>query len=369
MGYTSWEIVRELNKERLGIDAPKTVRLTDSIDEPCIKFIYEMCEGLGFDFENENRIKLNDFDGASVKTCMIPFNMEKDIDRLCLENAVRRFLKSGLEEDAFDIYFCYIEMFLGNYSEVREYRKCVTNKYSHAVNIFIRGLGRYYSDEILRKSYKECMELSDDRMAAHSFLRLWGMASLFDDTQCKSVLQRLLDEELKECMGEVKVGLGLDCDYLFNFAVMLNARYNYECYENENEYDRKRLEEDYNKLSLEYKISNICQAKAFIGYLDDIGCFYTSEPVDKEPIWEFSRSDMDIIGPLEHDRWMNEKISMGWTSGNQHRNKQERELTRTSDLLIPYNDLTGYEQDKDMKPMICMMKLIKKYSIFKVYRK
>ena len=125
----------------------------------------------------------------------------------------------------------------------------------------------------------------------------------------------------------------------------------------------------YNELSLEYKISNIRQAKAFIGYLDKIGCFYTDSEIEKEPLCEFSSADMDIIGPLEHERWMSEKISMGWSCGISHKNKQERELTRTSHLFVPYDELSEYEQDKDVKPMICMLKLIRKYSKYRIYRK
>ncbi|WP_461811734.1 hypothetical protein, partial [Faecalimonas sp.] len=54
-----------------------------------------------------------------MKLNQIPINMEKDIDRLCLEKAIERFLKSGKKEDAFDVYFCYLEMFIGDYEKNR----------------------------------------------------------------------------------------------------------------------------------------------------------------------------------------------------------------------------------------------------------
>jgi len=39
----------------------------------------------------------------------VPYNFEKDVDRLCLEKAVFRFLETGTREDAFDIYFAIVK--------------------------------------------------------------------------------------------------------------------------------------------------------------------------------------------------------------------------------------------------------------------
>ena len=85
----------------------------NTLEEAALTFIRERCEGLRFDTEKVTDIKVEGFDspridsdGTSIGTTKIPFNMEKDIDRLCLENAIDRFLKSGRKEDAFDVYFC-----------------------------------------------------------------------------------------------------------------------------------------------------------------------------------------------------------------------------------------------------------------------
>ena len=111
MGYTMLnnEVIREYDY------------ISDSLEGAALSFIRDCCEELRFNkckatSLNDDEI---DFDGTSLKTNQIPFNMEKDIDRLCFENALDRFLKSGRKEDAFDVYFCYLEMFVGDYQKTR----------------------------------------------------------------------------------------------------------------------------------------------------------------------------------------------------------------------------------------------------------
>jgi hypothetical protein len=95
--------------------------LPDTLEAKAISFIRERCEGLRFD---KSKAKSRDdsqmdFDGTSLENVKIPLNMEKDIDRLCLENSIDYFLKSGKKEDAFNVYFCYMEMFVGDYDKTR----------------------------------------------------------------------------------------------------------------------------------------------------------------------------------------------------------------------------------------------------------
>ena len=54
------------------------------------------------------------------KTDRFLTNMQMDIDRLCMENAIADFLDSGKREEAFDVYFCYLEMFFGGYDKTRK---------------------------------------------------------------------------------------------------------------------------------------------------------------------------------------------------------------------------------------------------------
>ena len=169
----------------------------ESLEGAALSFIREYCEGLRFDkcraisILNDNL----DFDGTGLKANQIPFNMEKDIDRLCLENAVDRFLKSGKKEDAFDVYFCYLEMFVGDYRKTRRMIELLSefeangsgllmkhrDHYSHSVYVFVLGMAIYQSNEIFRKEYKKHYGVDDEKAAAAHYLQYWGLCSLFHD--------------------------------------------------------------------------------------------------------------------------------------------------------------------------------------------
>ena len=168
-----------------------------SLEGAALSFIREYCEGLRFDKNKATSILSDnlDFEGTSLKANQIPFNMEKDIDRLCLENAVDRFLKSGKKEDAFDVYFCYLEMFVGDYRKTRRMIELLSeyeangsgllmkhrDHYSHSVYVFILGMAIYKSNGIFRKAYKEYYKINDEKDAAAHFLQYWGLSSLFHD--------------------------------------------------------------------------------------------------------------------------------------------------------------------------------------------
>lgn len=188
----------------------------NSLEEAALAFIRDSCEGLRFDTKKVTDIKASDFnsdsldsDGTSIAANQIPYNMEKDIDRLCLENAVDRFLKSGRKEDAFDVYFCYLEMFVGDYKKTRRMIELLSeyeangsgllmkhrDHYSHSVYVFILGLAIYESSATYRNAYKEyCKKnfISEDEEkvtynfdneneAACHYLQYWGLTSLFHD--------------------------------------------------------------------------------------------------------------------------------------------------------------------------------------------
>lgn len=639
MGYTALRDMQQQNKKLYGVDFPAEPGQTgenkaiSNIEQACQEFLYTRCEGLCFCTEKAN---LLDRDGKSITVGQIPYNMEKDIDRLCLANAIHRFMKSGVAQDAFDIYFCYLEMFVGNYAKSKKMIEMLAefesnasallmkhrDHYSHSAYVFVLGLAIYQKNKLIRRSFGEHYGLAAGPEADHTFMRYWGMAALFHDigypfelpfeqvksyfgeeenvpficyggldrylmlskdAQAESV-NRLLAQAMSEklwktygngknrkeyadyleavldkrpvqpdrymdhayfsavvlmkqifslpgmelgklemdvltaialhnslykfvvadikntskniplspelhplaymlmlcdelqCWDRISYGknsrqelhamwcdlefdgnaikahyffdrslegrkgrkgtyqkmtnrtkdggpvdfisdieqivainqpnrplLELDTEFitnnrdtktyisgssflhLYNFAVALNARYNAIDLSTANAC--KIMEAAFDNLSLEYKLSNIMQAKAFAGYLDKIDCFYTDKPVQYELMDQFSQADMDIIGPLEHERWLNEKLFMGWTCDSCYENsdllektgkpqqewKQEskkiRELTRTHKLIIEdYNQLDKAEQDKDTKPMNRMLELVSEYDGLRLYR-
>lgn len=639
MGYSALTKIREMNTKLYGIPFPKdpedfrNKRTITNMERSCLTFIRDLCQDLRFDPAKAN---LTDRSGGSIQKNQIPYNMEMDIDRLCLENAVHRFMSSGTAQDAFDVYFCFLEMFLGDYAKAKKMIEMLAefesnasallmehrDHYSHSAYVFILGTAIYANSVSYRKAYQDFYGLNDTYDAAHHFLRHWGFTSLFHDigypfelpfAQVKSyfgdtiedvpfVSYRGLDKylalgdglahyadilgtelplpdpetgadgkkhpkpadfnsvlatriaqtvgspeitakvvldilakkpgspdafagymdhayfsatllfhQLTDVLGTKNIKLGeLDiftaivlhnsiykrtlqekhhapaltqerhplaymlmlcdelqcwdrtsyglesrrqlhpmwCDldfngehihahyyfdkrlesrkeiaqgtyqkmvsqkfqgsieslirinhpetigfsyetefikntrlsrtylssssflHLYNFAVALNSRYQSGRIDDK---DETAMEADFDALSLEYKLSNVMQAKAFSRYLDSIGCFYTDKPVVYEPLDAFSDANMDVIGPMEHARWVDEKRSMGWSLDDTYttlpNSKQLRELTRTHCLMIDdYAELDKAEQDKDTEPMNCMLKLIEKYDGLRIYR-
>lgn len=184
MGYTT---LNEKNIREIGY-AP------NSLEWAALSFIRDSCEKLRFDKSRDDAGN-TDSDGKSIGPGKIPFNKEKDIDRLCLENAVRRFLSSGKKEDAFDVYYCYLEMFVGDYQKTRRMIEMLSeyesngsrllmkhrDHYSHSVYVFALGLAIYSSNELFRNVYKRYYKIDDDKQASAHYLQYWGLSSLFHD--------------------------------------------------------------------------------------------------------------------------------------------------------------------------------------------
>lgn len=168
-----------------------------SLEGAALKFIRERCEGLRFDEEKAKKEENGVYLGTSLKPQQIPYNMQMDIDRLCFENAIRRFLDSGRKEDAFDVYFCYLEMFVGDYEKTRRMIELLSefeangsgllmkhrDHYSHSAYVFVLGLAIYETNEVYRRIYKDKYSLNNksESEAACHYLQYWGMTSLFHD--------------------------------------------------------------------------------------------------------------------------------------------------------------------------------------------
>lgn len=651
---------------------------SDSLEGAALSFIRDCCEELRFNKNKATSMNVDEIDleGTSLKKNQIPFNMEKDIDRLCLENAINRFLKSGKKEDAFDVYFCYLEMFVGDYKKTRRMIELLSefeangsgllmkhrDHYSHSVYVFCLGLAIFQSNSIYREKYMQAygFEKGKEKEAACHYLKYWGLASLFHDigypfelpfeqvasyfevdgddrtkrpfvayhglesyTKLNKAMQRRIgslfgldtdkiistteelfayslserlgdiyyfsEEEMlgflnkkptepnkfghfmdhayfsatvlfKKLFEELNVELTkeyvdsltaiilhnslykfciayykdpvsnirfkpdlhplafmlmlcdelqcwdrtaygrnsklelhpMDCEFkftgdkiaakyifdkseqgkidrynndtskgkklkayssyveleeivrdnesekskvnafqadierivdlseiklevtssveekkakgrsyisnsnflnIYNFAVILNGRWGamdewkkakeegkVEEYL-QNEDNKKKFTEEFDKLSLEYKLSNISQAKSFARYMNEIGCFYTAGEVDFDMVEKFTDEEVLKIGILEHQRWLQEHYDMGWQYGTPDPDKREFER-KHKDMIPEFNgfDVSGEaskanyerldkaEQDKDTDPMECMVTMLKMFDGLRIYR-
>lgn len=200
--YTAWEKVRELNSKKFGINSPvqpelfcKENEYSSNLEKECLSFIRNDCEELRF---SEEYADCKDLCGDSIGKNQIPFNMQKDTDRLCFERAIHKFMLSGAAEDAFDIYFCYLEMFIGEYGQSKKMIEMLAefemnassllmkhrDHYSHSAYVFILGLAIFHNNEYFRKQYK-LVHMKEQTAApnqvANHFLKYWGLTSLFHD--------------------------------------------------------------------------------------------------------------------------------------------------------------------------------------------
>ena len=209
MSYTALKQMQEHNRNLFGSDAGpiQPERHYDSFDyglkAMALKFLHTRCEGLGFDTEiAEKEASENSYQGASIKTGQIPYDMQMDINRLCLERELEKFIDSGSAEDAYTIYYCYLEMFFGHYGKSKKMVELLSefeangssllmkhrDHYSHSVYVFALGLAIYEGNGAYRKAFKQFYGFDpdetnqeEDHKAAYCFLEYWGLAALFHD--------------------------------------------------------------------------------------------------------------------------------------------------------------------------------------------
>jgi hypothetical protein len=112
MAYTALQQMKNRNEKAFGkgVGPIQPERHYDSVDyglkAMALRFLHARCEGLGF-AEDETD---DAFHGTSLLPGQIPYNMQMDINRLCLERELEKFIDSGAAEDAYTVYYCYLEM-------------------------------------------------------------------------------------------------------------------------------------------------------------------------------------------------------------------------------------------------------------------
>ena len=139
--------------------------------------------------------------------------------------------------------------------------------------------------------------------------------------------------------------------------------------------------EAFENLPLEYKLSNIEQAKSYSEKLELINCFYSDKELDYQVINGFVdkevetnrndiRKDLGFLAREEHIRWVKEKISQGWTygidyitveNGVVYENRKMRDKLKIHKDIIPYDLLTEEEKEKDKILIKNMVPLLYEY--------
>ncbi len=138
---------------------------------------------------------------------------------------------------------------------------------------------------------------------------------------------------------------------LCDFAKAIHAGYLEHCDKN----NIKHINETFGDLPLEFKISNIEQAKSYAYKLELINCFYSSKELDYPVIKDFSAQsigklysdNVEFLCREEHVRWVKEKIKNGWKYGTDYNNSKERNAKKIHRDIVPYELLDEKEQSKD----------------------
>ena len=204
MAYTAIEKMRRENEKRFGADLGPwqpplytNRRNRNDLKSAALRFLHNRCEELRFDTEKEEREKSGVYQGKSIKANQIPYNMEMDLNRLCLEKALETFIDSGVAEDAYAVYYCYLEIFFGQYGNSKKMVELLSeyeangsslllkhrDHYSHSVYVFALGLAIYETNEAFRNRFRAFYHLmaKPDHEAANLFLEFWGLTALFHD--------------------------------------------------------------------------------------------------------------------------------------------------------------------------------------------
>ena len=210
MAYSAIEKMRKKNEQIYGRDVgPMQPALSagaatgSDLKSAALRFLHERCEGLLFDRqieEEEDRTGL--YRGVSLGPDQIPYNMQMDINRLCLERELEKFMDSAATQDAYTVFYCFLEIFFGNYGQYKKQVEMLSeyesngssllmkhrDHYSHSVFVFALGLAIYETNAHFRRafnSYYHFDQTEDGKQAsseaAHFFLEYWGITSLFHD--------------------------------------------------------------------------------------------------------------------------------------------------------------------------------------------
>ncbi len=154
-----------------------------------MKKLETYCKQFFNDIAYRHKAQLKEADGA------------KKVDLLCLEVALVRFLRDKTRENAFEVFYCYCEifkpfgygydgnceriLFLLSTHEENAGRLSATQRdhYVHSVLVFAMGLSVYQSNDAYRAQMQEFLKKHFDLYGEEKerFLLLWGLTSLFHD--------------------------------------------------------------------------------------------------------------------------------------------------------------------------------------------
>ena len=98
----------------------------------------------------------------------------------------------------------------------------------------------------------------------------------------------------------------------------------------------------WNELPRRLKESNLRQVEDIWSALHLIHCSIALATNSREPLFEFTDSELEFLAEREHERWMEERIRKGWNYG-----KVRDDSQKIHDCIVPWNELSEAEREKD----------------------
>lgn len=152
---------------------------------------------------------------------------------------------------------------------------------------------------------------------------------------------------------------------LCDFAKAVHVSYLEFC----RDMDAADINDSFEKLPLEFKVSNIEQAKSYAYKLELINCFYSSKDLDYPVIEDFRTTEYGLRGydnleflcREEHVRWVKEKLNMGWKYGKDYSSREERNAKKLHKDIVPFELLTESDKQKDEIMINNIIPLLKKF--------
>lgn len=391
--YTALEQLREMNIQRFGISGPVVPNIAiDAVDITisAVEFVRDLCEKMHWNSQYE---ALTDFAGTSLKKNQIPYNMEMDLNRLCLEVAIQRFMRYGAYEDAFDLFYICAELF--GTESVHGMLKAISDQYknenTHFGNcdnifskkafIFVSGLADYAKNEKLHVEYERVASLKG-MFAAVDFLQNWSRKVLFEE--------ELSDKRIGVMLTGI-YDMNKDLPYPDCFKNIEGCLFEASLYHLYEVASLMSSSDDFGTKSLEYRLIDVQRVKRFLQYQDTIGCFYSDRETDavlRETdavlMEAFTDEDAAIMGPIEHEKWLSIHYVMGWEYDVRYKEitepKSIREIVRMHCLMLEngeytmknavkhYYKLPIDEQDKDTEPFNELIQKLLKQDGVKFYK-
>lgn len=123
-----------------------------------------------------------------------------------------------------------------------------------------------------------------------------------------------------------------------------------------------RVVDSWNSLSLEYKMSNIRQAKSYFDKINSLGYYFTDAILPVKEVSAFTDKQIARLAEREHKSWLKEKKEMGWRFG------ERNDETGMHPSVRPYKELSAAEKQKDIDAVTIIPAVLKKCG-YRIYRK